>query len=100
MASARKELNLTGKVCMITGAGSGIGRATAVRLAALGGTLVVVSRDFVRGKGVLEAIARENRDHRPELLLADLSSGTSIRKLAAEFALKHRQLHILINNAG
>ncbi len=88
------------KVCIITGATSGIGRATAFGLARLGATVVMVCRSPERGKQTMEEIVRETGNSNVDMLIADLSSQQAIRKAATEFTTKYRSLSVLINNAG
>ena len=91
---------MQGKVCLITGANSGIGKATALGLARMGATVVMVCRDRARGEEAQLAIERQSGNDAVDLLLADLSSQQSIRQLAATFPQRYRHLHVLINNAG
>jgi retinol dehydrogenase-14 len=88
------------KVCMITGANAGIGRATALGLAKMGATVVMVCRNAERGEAALQEIRAESGNPRVELLVADLSSQAAIRKLASDFKARYSQLHVLVNNAG
>ena len=92
--------SMEGKTCLVTGASAGIGKATALGLAQMGASVVLVCRDPGRGQAALEQIQRHSDNSRISLLLADLSSQTSIRRLAAEFEAAHPALHILVNNAG
>ena len=89
-----------GKVCMVTGATSGIGKATALELARMGATVVMVSRDRARGEAVQSEIKTKSGNDNVELLLAGLSSQASIRQLAENFQQHYTQLHVLNNNAG
>lgn len=91
---------MKGKICMVTGANAGIGRATALGLAKMGATVVMVCRSRERGEAALAEITRESGNNSVVLLLADLSSQTAIRDLAAEFTTSFPGLHVLINNAG
>src|SRR3990172_1163542 len=91
---------MNGKICMITGASSGLGKATALGLANLGATVVMVCRDRTRGETALAEIRSASGNVSVELLLADLSSHESIHRLAAEFKRTHDRLHVLVNNAG
>ena len=91
---------VTGKTCMITGATSGIGQATAMALAGQGAQLILVCRDRSRGERTVAEIAAQTGNRTIELMLADLASQQSIRALAAEFLATDRPLHVLINNAG
>lgn len=91
---------MAGKVCLVTGANSGLGRATAAELARLGATVVMVCRNAGRAEPVRQAIRRETGNNDIDLLIADLSSQQSIRELAATFRQRYDRLHVLVNNAG
>jgi retinol dehydrogenase-12 len=102
---------MAGRVCVVTGASSGIGKATSVALAGLGATVVLVCRDKARGEAALADVATAagttaagtapagGQAGRPLLELADLSSMEQVRELAARLARLPR-LDVLINNAG
>ena len=92
--------SMTGKVCLVTGATNGIGKETALALAKMGATTIIVARDPAKGAAVLEEIMRQSGNDGVELMHADLASLDSVRKLAADFQAKHQQLHVLVNNAG
>ena len=85
---------------MVTGANAGIGKATALGLAKMAATVLMVCRNRERGEAALTEVKRESGNDAVSLLLADLSSQTSIRHLAADFKAKYSHLHVLINNAG
>jgi NAD(P)-dependent dehydrogenase (short-subunit alcohol dehydrogenase family) len=88
------------KVCLITGATSGIGKATAMGLASMGASVVMVGRDRGRGEAALAEVKEGSANASVDLLLADLSSQEDIRRLAGEFKEAHPRLDVLINNAG
>ena len=88
------------KVCIVTGASSGIGKETAEGLAELGATVVMVCRSRKRGDDALADIRRRSGSNSVELLLADFASLDSVRTLAKEFMQKHDSLDVLVNNAG
>src|SRR5215217_3196774 len=88
------------KVCLITGATSGIGKATAVGLASMGASVVMVGRDRVRGEAVMAEIKEKNANASVDLMLADLSSQEEIHRLADNFKEAYPRLDVLINNAG
>ena len=92
--------DMRGKVCMVTGANAGIGRATALGLAITGATVVMVCRNKDRGQEALAWVQQESGNSSVRLLLADLSSQASIHRLAADFKALYPALHVLINNAG
>ena len=88
-----------GKVALVTGGTSGIGKATAMALAAMGADVVVVGRDRGRGERAVEEI-RAQTGARVDLALADLSSQAEVRELAEEFRRRYDRLDVLVNNAG
>ncbi|MFX0067059.1 MAG: SDR family oxidoreductase [Candidatus Hermodarchaeota archaeon] len=97
-----KEINqyMNGKISLITGANSGIGKETAIELAKMDSTIIMVCRNQERGEVAREEIMRQSCNDKVDLLLADLSSQNSIRQLVTEFKEKYSQLHVLVNNAG
>jgi NAD(P)-dependent dehydrogenase (short-subunit alcohol dehydrogenase family) len=94
------NISMQGKICMVTGANSGIGKATALALAQMGATVVMVCRDRARGEEAKSEITTKSRKNAVDLLLADLSSQQSIRQLVENFQHHYTHLHVLINNAG
>lgn len=88
------------KICLVTGATSGIGKATAFELAKRGARVVLLCRNRQKGTAVVSELQRGTKNSAIDLLLADLSSQQQIRAAAAEFAQKYDRLHVLINNAG
>src|SRR5262245_12222660 len=91
---------MTGRVCVVTGASSGIGKAAAVELARMGATLALVCRDRVRGEAAVADIRAASGNAAVELCLADLASQTEVRRLADELSRRHPALDVLVNNAG
>ncbi len=91
---------MSGKVCIITGANSGIGKASARRLAKMGANVVMVCRDKVKGETAMAEVRSESGNSAVELMVADLSSLDSVRRLAAEFRQRFQSLHVLDNSAG
>ena len=89
-----------GKICLVTGANAGIGKATATGLARMGATVVMVCRNPERGESARAEISAKTGSPNLDLLIADLSSQGSIRKLARTFTSQYPQLHVLVNNAG
>jgi retinol dehydrogenase 14 len=93
-------MSMAGKVALITGATSGIGQASALGLARLGATVVLVARNQEKGLTVRDAIRAQSGNPHVEVLFADLSSQQAVRELAASFQQRYTQLHVLVNNAG
>jgi NAD(P)-dependent dehydrogenase (short-subunit alcohol dehydrogenase family) len=91
---------LRGRVVMVTGANSGMGKEISLGLARMGATLVMVSRDQKRGEVARADVRDQTRNADVQLLVGDLSSQHSIRELVNEFKARHDRLHILVNNAG
>ena len=94
------DVDLEGRVCLVTGASSGIGRQAALELARLGATVVLACRDRARGEAARARIAAAAGHPRVELLIVDLSSQASIRDFVRRFREGHDALHVLVNNAG
>jgi NAD(P)-dependent dehydrogenase (short-subunit alcohol dehydrogenase family) len=92
--------DLHARVCMVTGATSGIGKAAATELARMGARLVLVARDRGRAERTVEEIADASKNRDLEVMLADLSSRDQVRRLAADFLATGKALHVLLNNAG
>ena len=88
------------KVCVISGATSGIGKASALALAEHPTTLLLISRKKEKGEAVLIEIASKTGNKNLELYLADLSSQADVRRLAQEIKTRHSSIDLLINNAG
>jgi NAD(P)-dependent dehydrogenase (short-subunit alcohol dehydrogenase family) len=91
---------LKGRIVLITGASSGIGEATARRLAGMGARVVMVSRTAHRGEKARERILHAHPGASLDLLVADLSTTTAIRALAGQFKSKYPRLDVLVNNAA
>jgi len=85
---------------MITGANSGIGKATAIGLAKRGASLVLVCRDQTRAENAIAEIKEKTGNDSIDLILADLSSQKQIYQLVSKFKKRYNNLHVLINNAG
>jgi len=91
---------MAGRICMVTGASSGIGKETSKKLVELGATVVMACRNQKRGEKAMSEIMAGSNDAEVELLLVDFTSLNSVRGLAKEFLEKHDSLHVLVNNAG
>jgi len=88
------------KICLVTGATSGIGKATAMGLARMGATVVIVGRARERGEAARDEIRNLSGNPKVEMLLADLSSQAAIRQLVLDYKAQYARLHVLVNNAG
>jgi len=88
------------RVCLITGATTGIGLATAEGLARAGAHVILGARTRERGEAARERVAAATGSDRLEVVVADLSVQAEVRRLAGEVAAAHPRLDVLINNAG
>ena len=92
--------DMQGKVCVVTGANSGIGKETAFSLAQLGATVVLVCRSQERGAAALAEIKQRSGNDSVALLVADLSSQRQVRRVAAAYRQQFDRLDVLVNNAA
>lgn len=90
---------MEGKVALVTGGTSGIGKATATALAAMGADVIVVGRNPERGEEAVREI-RARSGGRVDLALYDLGVQSRVRALAEEFRRRYDRLDVLVNNAG
>lgn len=97
---ANSANSMHGKVCLVTGATSGVGLVTAQALARQGATLIVVGRNAERGAATVSRIRHETGNSAVELIIADLSAQVQVRRLASEVQRRFARLDVLINNAG
>ncbi|CAI7997998.1 Dehydrogenase/reductase SDR family member 13 [Geodia barretti] len=91
---------MRGKVCLVTGANAGIGKAAALGLARQGATVVLLCRSEPRGHEALEEIERRSGNGSLALLVADLASRRRVRAAADEYLQRFERLDVLVNNAG
>ena len=92
--------SMVGRVCLVTGASSGIGTEIARGLARLGATVVMVARDRARGEAACDDVMRTTGNDAVELTLCDLASQRQVRELAAAMVGRYPVLHVLVHNAG
>jgi retinol dehydrogenase-12 len=91
---------LEGKICMVTGATSGIGAVTARALAQKGARVIIVARNVNRCENTVAEIIQTTGNHAVEYMLADLSSHDEIHNLVRVYQDKYERLDVLVNNAG
>jgi NAD(P)-dependent dehydrogenase (short-subunit alcohol dehydrogenase family) len=91
---------LEGKTCLVTGANSGMGKETALALAEMGATVILVCRNKTKGEAARQEISKKSGNKSVDLLLCDFSSLADVRGLAAEVRNRYGKLHVLVNNAG
>ncbi|KAH8372625.1 hypothetical protein KR009_001283 [Drosophila setifemur] len=95
-----KQTNETGKVFIVTGANTGIGKETVLEIAKRGGTVYMACRDMNRCEAARQDIIAKTNNQNIFARELDLSSLESIRKFASGFKREQTKLHVLINNAG
>jgi NAD(P)-dependent dehydrogenase (short-subunit alcohol dehydrogenase family) len=88
------------KICLVTGATNGIGKATALALAQMGATVVIVGRNPAKCAAVVNEIKHISGNDAVEALSADLSIMAEVKQVAEQFKAKYNKLHVLVNNAG
>lgn len=88
------------KIVVITGANSGIGKATAEAIAAMGATTVMICRSADKGEQARQDIVRKTQNNQVFLELCDLSSQADIHRFGLVFRQKYPSIDVLINNAG
>jgi NAD(P)-dependent dehydrogenase (short-subunit alcohol dehydrogenase family) len=99
-AKYTKNTQIHGKVVVITGANTGIGKETAIDLASRGGKVYIACRDIKRGEDALKEIKERSNSDNIHFLQLDLASLDSVREFSRKFHEVEDQLHILVNNAG
>jgi len=92
--------DLAGRVILVTGATSGIGKAAATEFARRGATLTIVGRNRPKTEQVLAELKGVSGNQNLELLLCDLSRMADVKRAAGEFEARHDRLDVLVNNAG
>ncbi|KAJ3196067.1 hypothetical protein HK101_010168 [Irineochytrium annulatum] len=92
--------DLTGKVAVITGASSGLGKESTLALAKKGARVVMACRSVSKAEGVAEEIRKTATGAKLDVMELDLSSLASVRKFAEEYKRRRLPIHILLNNAG
>jgi retinol dehydrogenase 12 len=92
--------DLDGKTFIVTGANTGIGRATARSLAARGARVYLAGRSEAKTRAAIDDIAAQTESTGLEFLALDLADLDSVRTAADAFLSTEEQLHGLINNAG
>jgi NAD(P)-dependent dehydrogenase (short-subunit alcohol dehydrogenase family) len=101
MRAAQKDTaaSLAGKLCVISGATSGVGLATAKRIAAAGADVVIVARNPQKAAATRSLIKSES-DVNIDIVIADFADLDSVRNAASEILAKYPKIHLLINSAG
>lgn len=94
-----EDIDLDGRYCLLTGATSGIGGATAAALVKCGARLTIICRSEEKGRLLVEKLSRVAK-YPVTFIVANLSNLGDVRKAAVEYLESGKPLHLLINNAG
>ena len=92
--------DLIGKVCLVTGGTSGIGKSVALSFAEFGADVVITARNKEKAEKVIQEIREISQNENVDYLIGDFSDLDQVRGIAKEFISKYKNLHILVNNAG
>jgi retinol dehydrogenase 12 len=99
ISEATEQTNIQ-KTVVITGGNAGIGKESAVAIAAMGARVIFTSRDATRGQDALTEIKERSGSTKVELLSLDLASLASIRSFASTVMSATDRIDVLLNNAG
>ena len=88
------------KICMITGANAGIGKAAAIQIAQQGHHVIMACRNPKKGETALQEVQAKANSSAVELMIVDMSLQASIQELAHTFLAKYDRLDVLIHNAA
>lgn len=88
------------RICLVTGANSGIGKETALGLAKLGAKVIMVCRDRSKGEVAVSDVKKASGNKAVTLLTAELTRREEMQTLLADVRDKFGSLHVLVNNAG
>jgi dehydrogenase/reductase SDR family protein 12 len=94
------DVDLSGRICIVTGANSGLGLETSKQLARLGAGVYLLVRDPVRGERARQDVCEFAGHSQVFLNVVDLSRLADVRKFVAAFLRNESRLDVLINNAG
>jgi NAD(P)-dependent dehydrogenase (short-subunit alcohol dehydrogenase family) len=100
LAASIADNDMTGRVCVVPGASRGLGKATALGLARLGATVVLLARDERLLSAAREEVAAESGNPHVSTIVADLASFADVITGAQELSARHEALHVLVHNAG
>ena len=91
---------MEGKICIVTGATAGIGYYTALEIARMGGSVIIVGRNQSKCVETAHSLMEISGNHSIDYIVTDLSSQAQIRALADKFYRRYNHLDVLVNNAG
>ena len=92
--------DMTGKVCIVTGANTGLGYEVTLQLATKGAEIVMAVRSLERGQAAIARIEKAVPNAKISIIKLDLSSLDSIKEATEEIRTMHKKVDIIVNNAG
>ena len=92
--------SLKGKTIIVTGGNSGLGYESVKAFAEKGAQVIMTCRNIEKGEKARNSILQDNKDAIVEVMHLDLMDMASIRDFAGQFKQSHKNLHVLLNNAG
>jgi len=96
--AADLDVDMSGRVCLVTGANAGLGRATSEALAVRGATVHMLCRDAGRGEAARDEIRKATGNPRVELAVVDISDLAAVRRYVQEAGFA--RVDVLVHNAG
>lgn len=92
--------DLQGKTIIVTGGNSGLGYESVKAFALKGATVILACRNLAKGEKAKNEILKTNPSGEIQVMQLDLANLTSVEAFAEKFASEHKQLDVLLNNAG
>lgn len=93
-------MDLINKRAIVCGSTQGIGKSTAIKLAEMGASIVLISRNKEKLDNVLKELPVVNDAQKHEILVADFSNPPSLKKALEDFMFQDQTIHVLVNNTG
>ena len=93
-------MDLINKRAIVCGSTQGIGKSTAIKLAEMGASVVLISRNKEKLENVLKELPVVNNAQKHETLVADFSNPPSLKKTLEDFMFQDQTIHVLVNNTG
>lgn len=93
-------MDLINKRAIVCGSTQGIGKSTAIKLAEMGASIVLISRNKEKLDNVLKELPVLNDAQKHEILVADFSNPPSLKKALEDFMFQDQTIHVLVNNTG
>ncbi|UZR94643.1 SDR family oxidoreductase [Chondrinema litorale] len=91
---------MEGKICIVTGANTGIGKETALGLAQKGAEVIMLCRNMQKGVAAKEEIINKTGNENIHLIITDLASFKSVHQAIETIKKNYKKIDVLINNAG